>query len=385
VDKFIKILHLSHDNKCIDVAIRTFEEVLPNANDLYLYTGKDVFYTKTKPVKTLTAFSKFSKKELEELKIYSVIFVHSLNFHLKRFIKQLPKDIPIVWFGWGYDYYNIIHPNKDAMILSKTLSNYSAAKSSGFFNSNMKIIKDKLKNILWGQDDIEIIDRIDFFIPVLPNEYPLIKDKYTGRCFPKFIEWSYGTLEYDFILTESAKCNGNNILIGNSSAVENNHIEAFELIKDIDVSKIQLISPLNYGESESWRDIVIEQGKSFFSDSFIPITKFMEIKKYMELLQSCGFVIMNHLRQQAVGNIIIMMYMGAKVFLRKECPTYDFFIENGAVIFSVEDLEKDLSLIKKELSDEDKKINRSFLKRYWSTSEVNKKTTNLIDIVLSKH
>jgi dTDP-N-acetylfucosamine:lipid II N-acetylfucosaminyltransferase len=384
MDKPTKILHLSHDNKCIDVAIRTFEDILPGANDLYLYADKNIFYTKTTPIKTLTAFTKFSRKDLALLEEYDVIFVHSLNFHLKRFIKQLPKNIPIVWFGWGYDYYNIIHQNSDTLILPRTLSHYSAVKNNNTFKRYMSKIKDKVKNILWEQDELKIIERIDYFIPVLPNEYQLIKNKYEGLNFPSFIEWSYGTLEHDFTLTEEAKCVGNNILIGNSSAIENNHLEVFDLIKAIDVSNRQLILPLSYGEGDAWRNLIIEYGRNAFSNSFLPITKFMEIKQYIKLLQSCGFVIMNHIRQQAVGNIIIMMYLGAKIFLRKECPTYDFFIERGAIIYSVQDLEEDLTLIEKGLSDIDKEINRNVIRDYWSTSKVKKKTVNLIDIVLKQ-
>lgn len=37
------------------------------------------------------------------------------------------------------------------------------------------------------------------------------------------------------------------------------------------------------------------------------------------------------MNQQALGNIIIMMYLGAKIFLRKDNPVYDFFINNNAM------------------------------------------------------
>jgi isochorismate hydrolase len=86
---------------------------------------------------------------------------------------------------------------------------------------------------------------------------------------------------------------------------------------------------------------------------------------------------MNHLRQQAVGNIIIMMYFGAKIFLNKENPVYEFFKNKGAIIFSINELNN--QVINTKLSEEEIKKNRQILKEYWSEDIMIKKTEKLIE------
>ena len=87
---------------------------------------------------------------------------------------------------------------------------------------------------------------------------------------------------------------------------------------------------------------------------------------------------MNHVRQQAVGNIVIMLYLGAKIFLRQECPTYTYFRDQGAVVFSIQELEKKPELLNQRLDHADMVVNRTIVKNNWSKEAANKKTINLL-------
>ncbi|MGP4883030.1 hypothetical protein ACTXQV_67810, partial [Klebsiella pneumoniae] len=69
-----------------------------------------------------------------------------------------------------------------------------------------------------------------------------------------------------------------------------------------------------------------------FGDKFLPVVDYMPIQQYVGILINCGFVIMNHVRQQALGNILIMLYLGAKVFLREENPVYTFLKNHGVAL-----------------------------------------------------
>ena len=64
----------------------------------------------------------------------------------------------------------------------------------------------------------------------------------------------------------------------------------------------------------------------------------MAIEDYNRQIASCGVVVMNHVRQQAVGNISAALYKGARVFLRRENPLFRFFCDNGATVFPMEQL-----------------------------------------------
>lgn len=115
----------------------------------------------------------------------------------------------------------------------------------------------------------------------------------------------------------------------------------------------------------------------------MPVVDYMPIQQYVGILINCGFVIMNHVRQQALGNILIMLYLGAKVFLREENPVYTFLKNHGAILFSIQTLEEDKSLLSEGLSVEDIHINRKVLMSIWSEQVVTDMTKSLIATALS--
>jgi hypothetical protein len=64
------------------------------------------------------------------------------------------------------------------------------------------------------------------------------------------------------------------------------------------------------------------------------------------------------------------------VFLNKKNPVYDFFKNNGAVIFSIDELTDDS--IGTILSEDEKHINKEVLKKYWTRDVMLEKTRSLI-------
>jgi hypothetical protein len=58
----------------------------------------------------------------------------------------------------------------------------------------------------------------------------------------------------------------------------------------------------------------------------------MPLTDYLDLVSSCSYQVMNHIRQQGVGNILIMLYLGAMVFLLQENPCLSYFKEHGFVV-----------------------------------------------------
>ena len=73
--------------------------------------------------------------------------------------------------------------------------------------------------------------RVDYFSPVLDSEYSLVC-KYNSWFRAKYINWNYGTVEDDLLLSGSnVNCVGDNLLVGNSATDTNNHYEVFESIK----------------------------------------------------------------------------------------------------------------------------------------------------------
>jgi hypothetical protein len=152
---------------------------------------------------------------------------------------------------------------------------------------------------------------------------------------------------------------GNNILIGNSSSYSNNHLEVFEHLKTFDLEDKKLIVPLSYGDPILSKQLV-SKGQNLLKDNFYPILDFMPLSDYTKLMQTCNVVIMNHYRQQAVGNIISAVYLGTKVFLNKENSAYIYLKGLGCHVYEItEDLNSHTDL--QGLTDNEINHNRSLL------------------------
>jgi dTDP-N-acetylfucosamine:lipid II N-acetylfucosaminyltransferase len=375
------ILHLVVDDKFIDMAFNMFERVSPGNNEFMLVTQNDDFkYIKTAPITKIAPEAFLSDKFIEKLGNYEFIIYHTLDSNKIELLKKVPQNIIILWIGWGIDYYYLTGRK---LLLTKTSRLYFQLKLKEALKLGLKLsmrkIKTKmLKLILRNNGEMaRIINRINYFAPVLKEDYDIVAESF-GEFRPKYLDWNYGNLEYDVIGDDNIKVNGNNILVGNSATYENNHLEAYDLLKKLQLDQKKIISPLSYGAGgQLYVNKIIEQGIKIFGDNFLPLTDFLNIDEYNRIVSSCSVVVMNHVRQQAVGNIIGMMVFGAKIFLRKENPVYGFFKNNGAVIYSMEELNNEN--IQSAMSQENIICNKSVLKKCWGRDILIKKTRNLIE------
>lgn len=142
--------------------------------------------------------------------------------------------------------------------------------------------------------------------------------------------------EFDFVGGSADK---KAILLGNSATPENCHMDALEAMRHLKDEDIKIICPLSYGDREYAKEVA-EFGREFFGDKFCPILDFMEIDKYSKLISSCAVGIFNNNRQQAMGNINMMLEMGRKVYLRPGTSMWKCFRSFGIKIYAVDMLRK---------------------------------------------
>ncbi len=124
------------------------------------------------------------------------------------------------------------------------------------------------------------------------------------------------------------------VQVGNSADLANNHIEILETLSKIDFVE-KVICPLSYGDAD-YAEQVAKAGKLLLGDRFHALTTFMAADDYTALLSTVDIAIMNHKRQQGVGNIIINLLAGNKVFLRESVTTFGFLNDIAATVFATE-------------------------------------------------
>ncbi|APY00736.1 TDP-N-acetylfucosamine:lipid II N-acetylfucosaminyltransferase [Lacinutrix venerupis] len=397
-----KVFHVFDDDKFIDPAIKLFEKTVPGLSEYFIIASnqKSLKYVKSKSI-TVLNFSESSVKEefvnfINDSDI-KVVFFHALNLPKQLLVNSLKPEIVKVWFIWGYDLYgtwmsikrNLYSPktkqfvkenSRDLTFKNKLLYNQF---SLWLFLKRKKIeffLPNKILSILNNRYDIEYynaVKNIDIVVPVVPTEYKVLKKL---KISPKLAPFSYLCIEdiFNNKLNQNV-LNSRDILIGNSGNPTNNHVDAFNKLRKLNLGNRKIIVPLNYGGTKKYIDFVIEKGTCFFGENFVPLLNFMPLEEYNKILSSCGFAIFNHIRQQAVGNIIALAYSGTKIFLNKKSPVYFYYNTIGSKIYTTDSINQ-LSL-ETNLSVTNYKINQKVFYEVYSEEAVKNKIRNLLKTV----
>jgi len=381
--KNLKFAHIVKDDKFPDFAYEAFEEVVPGKSDYFLpkKSKKIRHLKKIKPIKVFK-FEYLNPFFIRKLLKYDAVFIHGLTGFACELVKRGKGKIKFVWIGMGCDYYDMIFEDSNELLKpeTKAIKEKLSKRYSGFFQN----IRKKLSATLFqyrNYKKTDISKKIQYFAPVLESEYIKLKTMYPDSI-GKYVDWNYGAPSklIDGGLSVSDVV-GMNILIGNSAAITNNHVDVFKMLKDVPLKeKSKLIVPLSYG-GRRYRKIVVEQGRFFFGERFYPVLEFLNYNDYMNLVASCSVVIMNHKRQQAGTNIAVALFMGARVFLDPDNAFYKEYLDNGVVIHSIAELTSSPHLIYSPLPSVEVARNKEILKKMWGHSKIIDKTKKLLDVI----
>lgn len=374
-----KILHLSADEKFIDMGLNAFEMAYPKKNSLLLVqkhnTIKHVKFENKKIINKQTLDKASRKSEFwtdVDVVVFHSLFVYKVN---------IPKNIKVIWLGFGYDYYDFIFDNEYEMFSDKTqqIMNDKAIKPVKGFIAEFKGI---IKRLIFSQyrlkkQKIKMMQRIDIFCPVLTNEYKAIK--WPTKHKPKLMDWNYGTMQDNWAKEGSSELCGKNILLGNSATLSCNHLDGIDLLSQIDAPLSKLIIPLSYG-NKNYGAFIKEYAHKHFPGDVLALDSFMPFDDYTQLISSCSCVVMPHKRQQGVGNIIVLLNLGAKVYLDKSNLLYSFLKEHGFFVFCLEEISSADFLA--ELTPEQILNNQQRLFEIWGRASIIDKTKKLVECAL---
>lgn len=337
----MKFLHLIKDEKFPDSAYEFFEAVAPGQNT-FLLDGKSAPIRHLKKVKParVSKYAFWSPKFIRSLEQYDAIILHSLYAFSLEVLARLSDRVPVVWIGMGYDYYDLLTTNPSDLLKPETLA-FQGPITSKLTKTPKQLIKGIVRRGLHpnAKHKRKLVQKIDLFAPVLQSEYFLVKDAVGTKQFPEYVRWNYGKIA-DLVDGKLGNIGitGKNILIGNSANPTNNQLDIFRILAKTGIpADSKLIVPLSYG-NPAYREKVIEEGQRLFGDQFEPVTEFMDLDEYIELLSTCSSVIMNHLRQQGAGNLFITLFLGAKVYLDTANPLYAEFEDMGLTVSPMEAL-----------------------------------------------
>ncbi|MBD0849822.1 TDP-N-acetylfucosamine:lipid II N-acetylfucosaminyltransferase [Maribacter arenosus] len=259
------------------------------------------------------------------------LVIYSLDFYKSKIINRVDKRVKIIWRFFGTELY------------SRKLHLYLSTKSKSFVIP--RLFKGQIKSIFRFiiQEEkwfYRAIRRTDAITCVFKEEYDYLIRHWDH--LPKFIPLSLENRNYskaiDFELDYPKK---NTIVIGNSRAYYNNHLDILEIVERCKLDKkINIRLLFNYGAEDAYthrvRQKVDDLERVTLLDSFIPPHEFIDF------YGPVAAFVTNSYRQLALGNIFLALHKGVKVYLNKKNPTYTWFKEEGLYIYEIEHLKNDL-------------------------------------------
>lgn len=338
----VKIVHIFPNEKFTEPYINFVNEKFNKNEHLFLILGDKNIFNIKKQENII-----FIKKNLKSLKILNKylynsdkIILHGLFFKESVFLLLLQPWLlkKSYWVIWGGDLYYYIFRNK------------------GFKSNIYEFMRRK------------VIKNIGNIIALVEGDYELAKKWYkTEAVYHE--AFYYNPMFYKNIdETNNAKKRNKKIIqIGNSADPRNNHIEILNKLLKFKDKDIEIVVPLSYGDRE-WAKEVIKNGQMLYGDKFRSLDDFLPTQEYQKILNSVDVAIFNHDRQQALGNILTLLHLGKKIFIKNDITSWNFLKKKELAVYNTYDIdklnfeefifmdestkEKNIEMIEKEFSEE---------------------------------
>lgn len=316
------IVHLFEDEKFVDTTIDKFETIAEGKNRFIVFSDTEQLMHPKRLDKIEVYPNSFRKINLNTIfDNCSLLVVHYMSPLKWYIVKNKPDHLKVVWMVWGKDAYDYFKDYEQYEPLTK-----SYIRTGWRTKLKETIFYDLFHYLKYGVNTIDkekdIALKINYLTTVLPTEFSLIKTEFNLKA--AFVPYNYDSLN-QLLANDKEYELGGNILIGNSATPSNNHLDVFDKLKAMDH---KIIVPLNYGENYYQR-LIIKKGSEKFGAKFKPLTSFMPFGEYQEIVLSCNTMVMHHIRQQGLGNILLALFVGIRVFLNPKSTTYSYFKQIG--------------------------------------------------------
>ena len=352
-------LHLMLDEKVISRTIDNFEEALPHYNLYIILLNKGQSVPKYvnnegEAIKKVVYGTKEFWSAVGNVQSYDNIIVHQLSPAAVDFINKIQHP-RITWIAWGADLYGGLLKHRGYKL----------------YHDEKTVLSLKNKRIPWyWKVALPFLTHYNYYkrvkalrkiscICATKGDYKLLRSFYPKEAVDiKLMDFFYYPL--DVIIPQGIQgqeFNGNNIIVGNSASYYGNHAEVFLQLSKLNLGDRIVQVPVSYGDP-IFADYIERTGKILLKNSFEAKKDFMPLEEYNKFLMGASTFIYGNYRQEAVGNIVVALYMGSAVFLHPSNPLLNDLREMGCVLFSTEELENRIDY---KLTKEERMSNRNIM------------------------
>ena len=360
------ILHLLFDSQFSDYVIEQFSgEGMLSDFVLVSNTKEMMHFRQLDAVRIINPDNVSEMNQLlADISKYTSVIFHGLFYQWQEWLlNNWPTNVKIAWVCWGGELYG------QSDIHTSFLKPISRLANAIHTILHLKVKRENIFNS-------RLFSKIDFCLTCVEAEYKYAK-KYIGNNI-RYLPYNYYSIEETLGALKEANTTGNNIFLGNSATIENNHIEALLQLKHLNVGEQKVIIPLSYGSP--WvRNMCLKAGNWLFKSNFLPLLTFIPREEYNATMLDCSVMIQPHLREQAHGNILTGLWLGMRVYLSEKGIDYAHFKQLGCHVYSIEsDLQKNNDSALLPLSESERQHNRKILLDTYGKENIQ---NNLITIV----
>lgn len=339
-DKFIELVN--NNNNQIDENI--FFICITNSYEMK-QKGKNIVYINIMSEENIKLIQGTILKS-EKIFIHYFIDIYGEIIH-----EDLVNGKVLYWIPWGADFYPYIEFDmyEEQTRTFSRLFSFPLNERKKISLKNYNLMKRVDTILTWNNGDFELITAFlnlnakcgEFYYP-LREPFNNIYSKSTNTWKDKFN-------------------NKRIILVGNSASIENNHVDVFLRLNKLKDKNFIVVCPLSYGD-KNYGSKIIELGEKIFGSNFYPLLEFMDAHKYYKLLSEVDIVIMNHIRQQGVGNSVASIYLGKKIYLNKKSNVYNFYLSKDIYVYDIDTMnDKTIFEVNKDILEKNiKNIQRVF-------------------------
>lgn len=242
------------------------------------------------------------------------VILNGLSFSTAgSIVDRIPRRVAVAWYVWGYEAYGYWGPLRTRLLLPETQR--LRDRLEGPDPSGNGAVNAALRRFRRGERNARrLLARLDYCVTTLREEYDLFR----ASGLPAAVQHHWGMVGCleDVVDIDDFSGVGDDIQLGNSASFSNNHLDALLLLAAPGLESRRVIVPLGYGDSR-YRDAVVAAGREALGDRFCPLVDFIPPVEYRRVMASCGHVIMNHLRQQALGSILGSLWRGARIYMNE--------------------------------------------------------------------
>jgi hypothetical protein len=354
-----RFLHLALDQQFTLFAAKSFEAAFPGSNQFRIADpGRPLHYLQAaanvRPVPMRYWFCGELKRDLAAC---DCLVVHYMTPWFAKAVLAAPAQVAVMWGAWGGDYYHLLPDFAHRLYLPETARLVATLRRRRFWRLGR--LGERLRAALvelavprfWVRRALGRVDAAT----MLPGEHRML-----AAAEPAF-RARYHLMHYysaeEVLLQGARETRGQDILLGNSAAPTNNHLEAFAFLRRLDLGERRIVAPLGYGDLDYAEEIALA-GARIFGRRFVALRDFMSLADFNRELSACAIVLMNHVRQQAFGTINTAMVQGAKIFLRPENPLLEFYRGMGVRVFELDERATDSAAFLRPLAPEQARANR---------------------------